>query len=189
MREKIISFDKELLVYLNNLGTTDWDPFWLFVTKQFNWIPVFIVVLFFFFKFLGWKKGVFLLFFLAVFIAFSDQFVNLIRAIFERLRPNNDPEIQNKLRTLIDPQNFSFISGHATTSTAVVFFAIKTLKDYTKNIYIFTLFPLFFAYSRIYLGVHFPIDILTGILVGCFIGFGGAKLFNFFTQRLFAVGS
>ena len=51
MREKIISFDKELLVYLNNLGTTDWDPFWLFVTKQFNWIPIFIVVLFFFFKF------------------------------------------------------------------------------------------------------------------------------------------
>lgn len=185
MFEKLIQLDKQFLIYLNNLGTPGWDPFWLFITKQFNWAPLFIVVLFFFFKYLGWKKGVFLLFFLAVLITFSDQFVNIIRATFERLRPNNDPEIQDKLRTLINPQNYSFISGHATTSTAVAIFAINVLGKYTKYIYLFLLFPLFFAYSRLYLGVHFPIDIFTGASVGCIIGLVSARLFNLCTRKFF----
>ncbi len=185
MIDKIIELDKQVLIFLNNLGTPYWDPIWLFITKQFNWVPVFIVVLFLFFKFIGWKKGVFLLFFLAVLITFSDQFVNVIRAIFERPRPNNDPKIQGYLRTLINPQNYSFISGHATTSTVVAVFAIKTLQKYSKYIYLFLLFPLFFAYSRLYLGVHFPLDIATGVIVGLLIGLGAAKLFDFSTRRFF----
>ena len=185
MFEKIIYLDKQLLILLNNLGTSKWDPLWLYITKQFNWIPVFVVVLCLFFKFMGWKKGVFLLFFLAVLIAFSDQFVNMIRAIFERLRPNNDPSIQNQLRTLINPQNYSFISGHATTSTVVTFFAIKSLKKYTKYIYLFLFFPLAFAYSRLYLGVHFPIDIAAGVIIGCLIGFVAVKLFDYCIKRFF----
>jgi undecaprenyl-diphosphatase len=185
MFEKLIQLDKQLLIFLNNLGAPEWDPIWLYITKQFNWVPVFVVVLFLFFKFLGWKKGVFLLFFLAVLITFSDQFVNMIRAIFERLRPNNDPAIQNQLRTMINPQNFSFISGHATTSTVVAVFAVLTLKKYTKYIYLFFLFPLLFAYSRLYLGVHFPIDITIGVTVGAIFGTGAAKLFGYCTQRYF----
>lgn len=185
MFEKIIQLDKQLLIFLNNLGSPEWDSFWLYITNQFHWTPIFIVVLFFFFRFLGWKKGIFLLFFIAVLVAFSDQFVNMIRAIFERLRPNNDPEIQEQLRTLINPQNYSFISGHATTSTLVTVFTILTLKKYTKYIYLFLLFPLFFAYSRLYLGVHFPIDIVTGVSVGCLLGIGAAKLFDYCIRRFF----
>lgn len=185
MFEKIIQLDKELLIYLNNLGSEQWDPVWLFITHQFNWSPVFIVVIFLFFYFLGWKKGVFLLFFLAIFITCSDQFVNLIRSIFERLRPNNDPLINDQLRTLINPQNYSFISGHATTSTAVAVFAIQLLKKHSKYIYLFALFPLTFAYSRLYLGVHFPIDILTGALVGSLIGFTFLKLFRTIETKFF----
>lgn len=185
MFEKIIHLDKSLLIYLNSLGSEQWDPFWLYITRHFNWTPVFIIVLFLLFKFLGWKKGVFLIFFLAVFITFSDQFTNLIRVIFERLRPNNDPAIKDQLRTLIRPQNYSFTSGHATTSTAVTVFAIQLLKKHTKFIYLFALFPIFFAYSRLYLGVHFPIDIATGATVGALIGFAFVKLFRFFEIKFF----
>lgn len=185
MFEKVIDLDKQLIVFLNNLGTDSWDSFWLFITNQFNWIPIFIVVLFFFFKFLGWKKGLLLLVFLAVLITFSDQTVNMIRRIFERLRPNNDPEIQDQLRTLINPQNYSFISGHATTSTMVAVFAISVLKSYSKYIYLFLLFPVFFAYSRLYLGVHFPIDIFTGATVGVLFGFGASRLFKYLVARFF----
>lgn len=185
MFEKIIQLDKSLLIYLNNLGSEKWDPLWLFITRHFNWSPVFIVILFLFFKFLGWKKGVFLLFFLAVFVTFSDQFTNLIRAIFERLRPNNDTTINDQLRTLINPQNYSFISGHATTSTAVTVFAIQLLKTHTKYIYLFIIFPVLFAYSRLYLGVHFPIDIVTGATIGSLIGFGFVMLFRIIESKFF----
>jgi len=185
MFEKIIQLDKQLLIYLNNLGNPQWDGFWLYITKQFHWAPVFILVIYLFFRFLGWKKGLYLILFLAVLVAFSDQFVNMIRAIFERLRPNNDPEIQDQLRTLINPQNYSFISGHATTSTVVTVFAVLSLKKFTKYIYLFVLFPLFFAYSRLYLGVHFPIDILTGASVGFLIGTGAAKSFDYSCNKFF----
>jgi undecaprenyl-diphosphatase len=185
MFKKIIQLDKELLIYLNNLGSDQWDPLWLFITHQFNWTPVFMVVLFLFFKYLGWKKSVFLLFFLAVFIAFSDQFTNMIRGVFERLRPNNDTTINEQLRTLINPQSYSFTSGHATTSTAVTFFAIQLLKKHTKYIYFFVLFPISFAYSRLYLGVHFPIDIIGGVSVGSLIGFTFVKIFRALETRFF----
>lgn len=170
MFEKLIQLDKELLVFLNSLGSEKWDSFWLFITHQTNWIPLFVLILAIMFKYVGWKKGLILLVFIAIMVAFSDQFTNMIRVIFKRLRPNNDPQIQNLLRTLINPQSYSFASGHATTSTLVTVFIIRLLKDDFKYIWLFVLFPLVFAYSRLYLGVHFPIDILTGAFNGFCMG-------------------
>jgi len=184
MFERLIELDKQCLVFLNGLGTTFWDPFWLFVTNQFNWTPVFLLVLYFIFKYLGWKKGVFLLVFLSCMIAFSDQFTNLIRVIFERNRPNNDPEINSFLRILIQPKSYSFTSGHATTSTAVAVFVILVLRKHFKYIKWFVLFPLIFSYSRLYLGVHFPIDIIVGACVGMSIGVLCHRFFCFL-ERIF----
>lgn len=185
MFERIIELDKQLLLYLNSLGTDQWDPFWLFITRHFNWTPIFLFLLFIMFRYVGWKKGLFLLLFLAVLITFSDQFTNMIRRIFERLRPNNDPELMDLLRTSIRPQNFSFTSGHATTSTAVTVFLIKLLRPYTKYIYLFVLFPLLFAYSRLYLGVHFPIDVTVGASIGALIGFSFYKLYGSIEKKYF----
>lgn len=100
-------------------------------------------------------------------VAFSDQFVNLIKDSIGRLRPNNDPEIMEKLRTLINPQSKSFISGHATTSTFFTVYVVLLLRNKLKNyIYLFLFFPIIFSYSRLYLGVHFPLDIFCGIFTG-----------------------
>ena len=185
MIESIIQKDRELLIYLNNLGSEQWDGFWLIITNQFSWTPLFVIVLFFLFKYYGWKKGLFTLFFIAALITFSDQLTNVIRGVFERLRPNNDPEINGMLRTLIKPKSYSFVSGHATTSTVMTIFIIMLLKDYVKNIKFLVLFPLIFAYSRLYLGVHFPTDILAGFINGTIIGFSAVKLYQFLLKKLF----
>lgn len=185
MFEKIIALDKQLLVFLNNLGSETWDDFWFVITDKFCWTPVYLVVMYLMFRFFGWKKTLFTLFLLALFITFSDQFTNLIRVIFKRLRPNNDPIIQHQIRRLHNSANYSFISGHATTSTMVTVFVISLLKPYTKYIQFFVIFPLFFAYSRIYLGVHFPIDILTGATVGGGLGFLFFKLHGVWSRRVF----
>ncbi|WP_347175408.1 phosphatase PAP2 family protein [Polaribacter uvawellassae] len=185
MFDILIQKDKELLIYLNSLGSEQWDPFWLFITNQFNWAPLFLLIIFLIFKKFGWKKGGFIFFFVIVLIAFSDQFTNLIRVTFERLRPNNDTSINDVLRTLITPQSYSFTSGHATTSmtfSVFVYFLFKESYKYIKYIFIF---PIFFAYSRLYLGVHFPIDILTGATIGTIIGFSAFKLQHFLVKKIF----
>jgi undecaprenyl-diphosphatase len=162
----IIQKDKDLLVFLNNLGNENWDTFWLGITYQFNWAPLFIFIIFLVFKSFGWKRGGVVLISMILLVAFSDQFTNLIKDSVERLRPNNDPEIKHLLRIFIKPQGFSFMSGHATTSTFFSVFTVLLLRDTYKYIYFILLFPLVFAYSRVYLGVHFPIDITVGIIIG-----------------------
>ncbi|WP_420553035.1 phosphatase PAP2 family protein [Tenacibaculum aiptasiae] len=185
MLDNIIQKDKELLIFLNSLGSEQWDGFWLFITNQFSWIPLFIVILFLVFKYLGLKKGLFTVVFIALLVTFSDQITNVIRGVFERLRPNNDPEIKDMLRTLISPQSYSFTSGHATTSTVVTVFIIMLLKEYTGYIKYLVLFPLIFAYSRLYLGVHFPTDILCGFINGTIIGLLSYHLYQFLNRKIF----
>ena len=186
MFDIVIQKDKELLIYLNSLGSEQWDPVWLFITNQLNWLPLFLVIIFLIFKNFGWKRGGFLFLFLIVTVAFSDQFTNLIRGIFERLRPNNDPSINEVLRTLITPQSYSFTSGHATTSMTFSVCIYLLFKDRYKSIKYIFIFPALFAYSRLYLGVHFPIDILGGASVGSLLGFTFFKIHAFLNRKLFS---
>jgi len=164
--QDIIQIDQNLLIYLNNLGSTKWDSLWLFITNQFFWTPLFILIFYLTIKSYGWKTGGFLILSMIVLVAFSDQFTNFIKNTIQRFRPNNNEEIKHLLRVLINPQSYSFMSGHATTSTFFSVYVLLLLKDNYKYIYLILFFPLVFSYSRLYLGVHFPIDIFVGILIG-----------------------
>lgn len=169
--DKLIQLDKDLLVFLNGLGNENWDNFWLITTNQLSWIPLYLLFFYLIFKSLGWKKGVALIILTALLVTFSDQFTVFIKNFFERLRPNRDPSINEIIRILKNNKSFSFVSGHATTSTAVSLFMHLTLKKYYKRTILFFIWPLLFAYSRIYIGVHFPIDVVTGAILGSLIGY------------------
>ena len=186
MLDTIIQKDKELLIYLNNLGSEQWDSFWLIITNQFAWIPLFLLVFYLVIKSFGWKQGGFMILSMIILVVFSDQFTNFIKNSVERLRPNNDPEIKHLLRIFIEPQSYSFMSGHATTSTFFSVFVILLLKEKYKHIYLILLFPIFFAYSRLYLGVHFPIDIFVGIVIGALFANLYFYLFKKVDNKLFA---
>ncbi len=174
--DKIIQYDKELLVFLNGLGSENWDSFWMSITNQFSWIPLFIIFFLLIFRSLGWKKGLALIFISALLVTFSDQLTVFIKNFTERLRPNRDPEINEIIRIVKNNKSFSFVSGHATTSTAVSLFIHLTLKKFYKYTILFFIWPILFAYSRIYLGVHFPIDVTVGAILGLLIGFVFYKL-------------
>ena len=164
--QDIIQIDQNLLIFLNNLGSPQWDPFWLVITNQLCWTPLFVIIFYLTIKSYGWKGGGILILSMILLVVFSDQFTNFIKNSVQRLRPNNNEEIKHLLRILINPQSYSFMSGHATTSTFFSVYVILLLKDKYKYIYLLLFFPLVFAYSRLYLGVHFPIDIFVGILTG-----------------------
>ena len=174
--EKFIQYDKDLFVFLNGLGTENWDSFWMTVTNQFSWIPLYLLFFYLIFKSLGWKKGIAVLFLTAVLVTFSDQLTVFIKNFFERLRPNRDLSINEFIRILKNNKSFSFVSGHATTSTAVSLFMHLTLKKNYRFTILFFIWPILFAYSRIYIGVHFPLDVTFGALLGILLGFIFYKL-------------
>lgn len=180
--DKIIRFDKELMVQLNSMGTESWDQFWILATNQMSWIPLYLIFFYLIFNALGWKKGLALVLLTAVLITFSDQFTVFLKDSFERLRPNNDPSVNSMIRILKNNKSFSFVSGHATTSMAVSLLMFLTLRKNFPYTWLFFIWPLIFAYSRIYIGVHFPMDVLCGALLGAGIGY----LFYFLSLRMFS---
>lgn len=178
MLEKIIHLDKELLVYLNGLGSPTYDGLWLIITKQAYWAPVFLFVFYLLQKKLGWKKFGYYILFTAVLILVCDQTCNLFKWYFERLRPCNDETVNHIIRVVKTSPSFSFFSGHAANSMATAVLSFMILKRYYKHAYLLFLFPLIFAYSRIYLGLHFPGDILTGYAFGATFGFICYRLYR-----------
>lgn len=166
MLDKLLELDRDVFVWLNALGSEQFDGFWLFITQQFNWIPVFALIMYLTFKRLGWRHAVLLILLIALLITITDQTTNLFKYGFKRLRPGNNPEIGDFIRAVKKRSSYSFISGHASNSMACAFFLFHVLRPYLKYMGFIFLWPLIFAYSRIYLGLHYPGDILAGYLWG-----------------------
>lgn len=169
--EQLIQLDKELFVFLNSLGSEPFDAFWLFITKQLHWTPFFIGVFYLLQRKVGWKNLGIIMLFIALLITVTDQFTNLIKYSYQRIRPCNDEEISGIIRIVKSSDTFSFFSGHASNSMATTTFVFLLIRKYYKYTFLLFLFPMIFAYSRIYLGLHFPGDILVGYMFGATIGF------------------
>lgn len=185
MLEKLQSLDTKLFVYLNGLGSETYDGFWLFITKQVNWIPFFLLLLYLIYKKIGTKQTLYLLLFVAVLVTITDQTTNLFKNGFQRLRPCNNPDIKSIIRIVQSRSSYSFFSGHAANTMAVATFLYLNLKRYFNYLGFLFLWPLIFAYSRIYLGLHYPLDIISGYIAGLILGFLMYKVYKIVKQKYF----
>jgi undecaprenyl-diphosphatase len=183
MLEEIISLDKQLLVYLNSFGSPEFDNLWLYLTKQANWWPFFLLLAFLIYKKIGPKNLGIIILFIALLLLIGNESVEFVKNSVQRLRPCNDPEIKDIIRVVHYSKTFSFFSGHAANSIASMTFLFLILRKHYKYTFLIFLYPLIFAYSRIYLGVHFPIDILTGYTFGIVLGSLCYKGFLFFQNK------
>lgn len=180
MLEKLLQWDQDVFIYLNSLGVELFDPFWIVVTNIFTWIPLFIL----FFVLISLKFPKRQTFFITLtvvalifFILFATQ---MTKELVLRLRPNNNGEINSFIRILKNPSSYSFFSGHSSSSFSITTIIVLFLRRKIKWVWLFYAWPLLFVYSRIYVGVHYPIDIFVGALVGvgsAFIFYGLYKKF------------
>jgi undecaprenyl-diphosphatase len=185
MVDKILALDQQLFVYLNSLGSENYDALWLIITKQTSWIPLFLLLFYLIYKKLGTKQSLYLLLFIAILLVFTDQITNAFKNGFQRLRPCNNPEINSFIRVVLSRTSFSFFSGHAANTMAVATFLYLIFKKDFNYFYLLFLWPFIFAYSRIYLGLHYPLDIIFGYLFGAILGFLMFKLYQIFQKRNF----
>jgi len=183
MFENLIEKDQQLLIYLNNLGTDFLDPIFMYITHQINWWPFFLIIIFLLLKKISLKQFGLLVLILTVFFVFTDQMTNLVKYSVDRLRPVNDPLIEPYLRVLRKANSPSFFSGHASNSSGSILIIFLIMKRYYKYAWLIFFFPLIFAYTRIYLALHYPLDILCGYIFGIASGFLFYFIFRYFNNK------
>lgn len=187
MLDSLIGKDIELLIYLNNLGTLQWDGFWLFVTNKFSAIPLYFLLLFFTYKEYGLKKTLFAILFVVLLITVSDQTSNLFKYGFKRLRPCHDENIAHLIRLVKERCGgmYAYFSAHAANAMAIaVFFGLLLKKKIPYLFLILVLWALLVGYSRIYIGVHFPLDVVTGMFFGLIYAIIFYNLFKLISKKL-----
>jgi len=169
--EEIIQEDKSLFLYLNNLGDKPFDQFWIIVSDKWIWIPLYIIFLYFLYKNYKLKSLLYILLFTAIGITVSDQVSGIFKYGVARLRPCNDPSLQNLMRIVKCGGPYGFYSAHASNTFFLATYLSLLLKNNLKWFpYFLFVWASVVAYSRIYLGVHFPMDVLVGAFAGVIFG-------------------
>ncbi len=183
MFDNLLELDHELLIYLNNLGADNWDDFWFLITNKLTYIPIYALLLYLMAKDLGKKGFLILIVTLAMMVTFTDQVTNLFKDGFERLRPCAQPGVVELLR-LGDCSGYGFFSGHSSNTMAVAVFVIFILKSRFRT-YIWLMIPwsVTVGYSRIYIGKHYPLDVMCGLAFGVVSGCLFYKLFKILKSR------
>ena len=169
MLEGLLDWDRRTLIFLNGLGSESYDSFWSLVTNISTWTPLFILFFILIMRQYRRKEGLIMAVTVLFLLLITHLLTDFSKEFFERLRPNNDLELNGIIRILKRPESYSFFSGHASTSFAVTTLVVLFLKEKKTWLFLLFLWPLLFSFSRIYVGVHFPLDLLVGAIVGTFL--------------------
>lgn len=179
MLDRLIKIDQELLIFLNGFHNSFFDVLMYWMTSMWFWFPLLAVIIWMMWKYYH-KKFWLILAFFALSIVFSDQSSNLIKHKVERYRPSNEKSgISEQLHLHINKDGnvyrggqYGFVSSHAANSFSLIVLFMYFFTPINRKVkWLFPLWGILFSYTRIYLGVHYPGDILCGALLGLCCGF------------------
>lgn len=170
MLKELLQWDRDTFIYLNNLGIEEYDGFWSIVTEITTWIPLFILFIYLIFSKFNKNEAIRQVLTLIALVGFITLVTHLTKIGVARLRPTEDPDVNTLIRILKSPTGFSFFSGHSSSSFSITVLMFLFLRNRFRGALLFFIWPLLFATSRIFVGVHYPLDIIVGTLVGIFSG-------------------
>jgi undecaprenyl-diphosphatase len=170
--QQLIHFDQQLLLKLNGSDSLFWDGFMMTVTRTGTWIPLAVVLFYVLIKNNNMRNILFILLMIALTITIADQFASTFcKPYFKRFRPTNDPILMYQVDVVNNYRGglYGFISSHAANTFGVFVYVSLLIRNRLLTATLF-IWALLCSYSRIYLGVHYPGDILTGALEGSAVG-------------------
>ena len=188
--ETILEIDKDLLIWINSFHTGWLDPVMLMITKTEFWSPLYLFFIYLIFKKLD-RNAWFAMAGAGLTILLADQITaSIMKPFFQRLRPSQDPAIQNLIHLVVNSKGeiyrgglYGFASSHAANTFGTAMFMWLLFKDHTRWIALAFLWAASMTYTRLYLGAHFPGDILVGGIVGMLSGRAGFKFFAWLKRR------
>jgi len=186
--QKIIEADRDLFLYLNSFYSNTGDWFMFMISRKEIWFLFYAAIVAFIIKTYK-NKAIIILIFVVILILLSDQFSVWIKETVQRYRPTHDPTLQNLVHSIQGKGGlYGFVSSHAANVFAILTY---TALIFRNRWYSYTLLAWAFlvSYSRIYLGVHFPLDIAGGMVVGWFSGWLVYKILMFVENHFFIARS
>jgi undecaprenyl-diphosphatase len=176
--ETIVQWDKELFLTLNGLHSSWMDHFMWLMSETLIWLPFYALFLFFLVR--NKKSGsILLLLFFALLIVFADQIASgVFKPLIGRLRPTHEPELAGLVHIVNNYRggHFGFFSSHGANVFAFAGFSLFLVRNPIYSVVIL-LWAFLVSYSRIYLGVHYPMDIFCGALFGFLSSIGFYQLY------------
>lgn len=176
MLDQLEQWDRQLFVFFNGLGVERYDAFWIFITQEQTWIPLYLFIIFVIFRYYSIKNAVIVTACLLLTFLITFGFTDVVKELVARVRPSNNEALSKIIRILQKPTFYSFFSGHASSSMAVTTFFVLSIRNYSKLVYLTYIWPLLFMVSRIYVGVHYPSDLFVGAAVGTVFAFAAHYL-------------
>jgi len=176
--------DQQLFLFLNSLNSPFCDKVMHAISGRILWVPLYLAILIY----LGIKykrKFLIILLFIIIAAALADQISVFFKNIFQRPRPCHEPSLDGLVHMVNGECGgiFSFVSSHATNSFNVALLSLLFIKKRWFSISII-IWALVVGYSRIYLGVHYPGDVICGSLLGALIGWSIYRLYVLTDNRI-----
>lgn len=188
MWQQIIQIDKEIFLAINQgLSNPFFDWLLPILRNPFTWAPLYLFLIIFFIKHYG-KLGLLIVACTLINFGMSDATSShLVKKTVKRIRPCNDIEFKHDVNVRVRcGSGFSFTSSHATNHFAMAFFWIVLFRRRWKHtLWLCVLWATLIGFSQIYVGVHYPFDILCGALLGGTIGLINGYLFKRFVPSFF----
>ena len=171
MLDRLLELDKKLFLYLNSLHSPAWDSIMYWISGDKSWIPLYVVLLFIIIYRERSYRFIYTILFIAIAVALSDQISVLIKNLVERPRPTHNAEIADIVHIVNNyrGRTYGFVSSHAANVFCAATFIAYQFKSYKWSLFLM-IWAAVVSCSRIYLGVHYPLDIICGAILGILLG-------------------
>ena len=182
MVEYLDSVDSQLMLTLNSMYVSALDQWWYMVSYKLTWIPLYLAILFaVLYRYGKSKQTIAAIFLFAIAITLTDQTCSgLLKPLVARMRPSNtNGDIWQMIHIVNGYRGgpYGFPSSHAGNSFAVMTLVMMLFRNRIVSVF-FVFWAVVHSYSRIYLGVHYPGDVMVGLLIGVIYSYLAYKIFD-----------